>query len=315
MTGTREAITGPWPILLALLALSVLSPGLDAQPAAAATPVACGDNLNVPGQYMLTGDLSCSGVFSALTITASDVHLTLNGFTLSGDGTVTFGIDVGLCVATSGVHINGGTVTGFIGAGIFLCNATNAHVNGMTVRENENGILLDGSDGNHINGNIVTDNDSDGLFALFSDNNEFNTNVVTENDGRGYTFLFSDNNRVTSNNVSGNLTDGIVLDVSDGNIVRGCTISGNEGDGIDLEDALNSLIQGNIVTANLRSGIEVEDGSTGNRIQGNTSTGNNTGMTATEADMVDNNPVDADCENNWKSNTFGTELGDTGCIK
>src|SRR3989337_376621 len=107
--GIMKAIKDIGLIIMAVLALGVLSIIVYPQPSYAATPVtSCGTNINTPGQYMLTGNLSCSG--TAVTISADDVHFNLNGFTIDGDESG-IGVDVGSCVATSGVHINNGTIT------------------------------------------------------------------------------------------------------------------------------------------------------------------------------------------------------------
>ena len=87
--------------------------------ATAATVVACGTSSSVDGeQLILTSNLDCVG--TAVIITHNNVHLDMQGWTLTGDGTG-IGIDVGTCGPTSGVHINGGTVTDFA-HGILLCN-------------------------------------------------------------------------------------------------------------------------------------------------------------------------------------------------
>src|SRR6266480_3255884 len=43
-------------------------------------------NITLPGSYIVTEDLPCSGCQAAITIAASNVDLDLDGHTLSGDG-------------------------------------------------------------------------------------------------------------------------------------------------------------------------------------------------------------------------------------
>jgi len=84
------------------------------RPAQALTLVtACGQTLNAPGEYVLAGDLDCSGTTNnGVTITASNVVFHLAGYTIKGSCTSG---DGGIVVnpGVSGVQIDGGTVSGF----------------------------------------------------------------------------------------------------------------------------------------------------------------------------------------------------------
>src|SRR6266545_737630 len=115
-----------------IVGLTMVLLGAGAASGAPPIPVTtCPQNLTVAGgSYILTGNLSCVG--TALTISANDVKLSLNGFTLSGDGTGS-GIEVGDFVA--GARIREGTVVGF-GNGIRLSNATSVRVSNMVVTRN-----------------------------------------------------------------------------------------------------------------------------------------------------------------------------------
>jgi hypothetical protein len=71
----------------------VLAGGLGAlgglvPPASAATTVSCGSTISTAGSYALAADCSGAGV----TITASDVTLSLNGHTMTGAGGFTVGV-------------------------------------------------------------------------------------------------------------------------------------------------------------------------------------------------------------------------------
>jgi hypothetical protein len=171
MKATNKTMKRARLIVMALLALGALSVGAHPQPTSAiADPVipvtACGTILDVEGgQYILTGDLNCVGT-GGVGIRANDIHFNLNGFTISGSG-VGSGIVVANFVGAGlgGVHINGGTVTGFI-TGIAMRNAGFCHVNGMTVTGNVTGICLcSNASLNIINGNTVNGN-GDGIVVV-----------------------------------------------------------------------------------------------------------------------------------------------------
>jgi parallel beta-helix repeat protein len=338
-TGTRIAAVSLAALLQTLLASSSLG---------AATPVACGDILSVPGEYVLTGDLACN-VNPAIWITASGVYLNMAGFTLQGGG-ARRGILVSDQYAdddcqTAGpgptdVHINGGTVTGYV-AGITLCNADGNHINGMSLTGNSSSgiVATRDSDDNKINGNNLSGNQYGLLLLNGSDRNRFNTNVCDSNvrlgaDGQvlhsGCVFVNgSSNNTVASNEMTGNGLFGVEIAGGGGNTVRGNTILESRAAGIRLINTDGNTIRGNTCSSNGQSGIALFD-SNGNTIQGNTtednrfgialrdSTGNtvqsNTALSNTVWDLFqafDDGSMGCDA-NIWKSNIFATK--DPPCI-
>ena len=197
-------------------------------PVEAATPIVCGMIIIAPGQYILTSDLTCG--LLGVAVNANNVHINLKGHTLTGPGDgdgLSFGIvtadpTVPVFVAVTGLHVNGGTVTGF-NFGICLCappggsTTMNAHVNNMTLKGNSFfGIWLLRSNRNQVNGNDLSDN---GLFGVLSQNshdnrfhsNEVNSNGSANNFSGGFNLVDSSNNRLTSNNLLDNEQVGVRL--------------------------------------------------------------------------------------------------------
>ncbi|HTO48732.1 MAG TPA: DUF4347 domain-containing protein, partial [Burkholderiales bacterium] len=134
------------------------------------------------------------------------------------------------------------------------------------------GVLVQNSDGNLIQGNLVGTNAA-GTAAMPNGwaGIELNTG--------------SDNNSVIGNLVSGNTKDGIVIWQSTGNIVQGNTIGtnlagtgGNGQSGVWITDASNNTIggtsvgQGNLISGNVRAGVEVDG--TSSTASGNVMLGN-----------------------------------------
>lgn len=295
---------------------------LGVTPAGAQTPVFCNMTIWMPGQYVLNSDLNCVDA-PGLEVIANDVHIDFNGHTLSGPGTGTGIITAsgGVCVAVTGLHINGGTVTGFR-RGIELCApgpdsvTMNAHVNGMTVTGNiRDGLRLRRSNGNHINGNNISGNEV-GVRLFRSHNNRFNTNRLNENQTPegvfrtcgGYRLSNSNDNIITSNDISNNgaVNGGfgvLIRSGSNRNTVRGNIVNGNRRFGIRVHGD-NNKIQDNTVNENEDLwGIRISG--VNNKIQSNIAFNN------ARLDLLDTN---ADCDNNkWKSNTFGTS--DPACIQ
>ncbi|MCZ6768561.1 MAG: hypothetical protein O7D93_04870, partial [Acidobacteria bacterium] len=74
---------------LVVLTLTLL---LGVGPLVAATPISCGMIIDTPGQYHLSSDLVCD---SGIKVAAHDVHINMNGYTLTGPG-AGLGVDSGI---------------------------------------------------------------------------------------------------------------------------------------------------------------------------------------------------------------------------
>ncbi|MEW6658986.1 MAG: right-handed parallel beta-helix repeat-containing protein [Thermodesulfobacteriota bacterium] len=118
--------------------------------------------ISQPGFYFLSGNLTYSGTFHAITVNADDVTIDLMGFSLIKDGP-----RVGTGVYMSGrtnVEIRNGTVRGF-GYGVREASATGNKHRAINVRATGNlyGIYFLGS--NHLlQGCSGSNNDQIGLF-------------------------------------------------------------------------------------------------------------------------------------------------------
>ena len=157
-----------WRGALALGGVLVLG---GAKPAAAAAfPIMqCGYTINKPGTYVLANDLSCP--INGVVIEASNVHLVLNGHTITGPGkTAQVGAD-GIQVFGSltnrltGVSIDGGTVTGFAGDGINVFGASGLRISGVTASGNGNFgvIMVQACPGCRVVDSEASDNSSIGI--------------------------------------------------------------------------------------------------------------------------------------------------------
>lgn len=214
-------------IPLGLAVTLLLGPGS----AQALTPVdpagGCPQTLSTPGEYVLTGDLTCSGAVSGVIITASNVVFHLAGHTISN---TTCDLDVGFGVifvesGTSGVRIDGGTISGF-NDGINLLFSSASRVSAMTVRDAcVFGITVSGQ------------------------NNRLDKNVVTKNGLDGVALGEASGTVITSNDISGNVRDGVeISNFSDNNIVDNNIIHNNgvnEGAGVAIFNGTNNVIRNN----------------------------------------------------------------------
>jgi hypothetical protein len=200
------------------------------------TGVTCGSIISAPGQYDLTGD--CSG--AGITIMANNVHLNLDGYTMTGTPS-TDGIDG---YGVSGLVVKGpGTITAYGCGGVNFYSVANSLVNGVTV-------TADGIAGSCSLPGMFR---QIGGVAITASNNVDLVNVVATANGKGMiqggsTDIHYDN--VTS---SGNLAQGIHFIAFD----------------------TDSYIDGSTTDNNGLAGIAIGDaGTTGNHIDGNTAVGN-----------------------------------------
>ncbi|HEY7337547.1 MAG TPA: right-handed parallel beta-helix repeat-containing protein [Bryobacteraceae bacterium] len=285
---------------------------LAAGPALALTLVnpaaGCAQTLHIAGEYVLTGDLNCSGTFgNGINITASNVIFHLAGHTISStDCDFTKNIS-GIAVpsGSSNVRIDGGTVRGF-NDGILLYSSnsvvrgiksTGACAFGMAISGLNNrveGSLVTASKGDGIgigsaSGVVITENDISGNFRVgvdisnFSNNNLVSVNIINNNGmaagtGGGVAIFNGTNNLIRNNTVNNNF-DGILID-SPLNTVETNTVNGSAGNGT------NGV------------GISINAAGASTVVQGNTVLG------SSAVDMSDTNPG---CGSDvWRGNTFQT---------
>jgi hypothetical protein len=208
--------------------------------------------INARGSYRLSGNLTVSGAGSqdvtAINITANDVTIDLNGFSIRGpaicSGTppdtvvecTPIGSGVGIdSPGGRNITVINGTICGMCNHGINLGNA--ARVERVTVRSNGRvGILV----GNNsvVSGSTVEFNRLDGIIA---------SSAVT----------------VTGSMVNSNLS-GIS---ADSGVVNNSTVNSQRSDGIRMNEG---TVTGNTANSNGGNGIRIDNGT----VIGNTANSN-----------------------------------------
>lgn len=279
------------------------------------TPVTCGEVIDHPGDYFLSGN--CTGT---ITIIASNVTLKLKGHTITSPSS-----DMGdgiLAQNVSKVTISGpGTITDFRN-GVQLTNVSNSVVEKVSAIENVFGISIDGGRRNKINENKANDNAMGIRDYNGSTGNKIEKNQCNDNDVYGILSEGPDN-AFTRNECNTNANAGIVIRGSRNEIKKNeCNNNGSiQGEGIVISDnSTDNEVEGNKTNNNVNFGIGVGFGATGNEIKENKA--NNNGIVGigvygtdneieeNEAngngtyDLYDDNP---DCDyNEWDDNDFNT---------
>lgn len=312
----REKLTRGWQLFLVILIGlgAVLLPGtVSAQTPTPVSPAdGCGQTLSVPGEYVLTGDLPCTGAVNGVRISSSGVTFHLAGHTISNatcDDSQTF---AGIFVdgGTSNVEIEGGTVQGF-NDGIVL-SSSHSRVRGMTVQNAcAVGILVQGVN-NRVLTNVVTRSGSDGIILSPATGAIIAANYCTGNKRAGVALSdFADNNLIVKNILNGNggSGEGHGVAVFNGtrNVIRNNAANYNDF-GIRIASAVNpggrpalrNQVFENTVSGNSRVGIWIQDEGSPSVIKLNRVLGSG------DADMLDDS---TGCgANTWRRNTFRTDL-------
>jgi hypothetical protein len=196
-----------------LILLTGLLTAVSAGPAMAAPPmpVTCGSAITTPGEYVLAGD--CTGI-NGIVIVSSDVHLKLNGHTMSGIGFGSTGISA---FNVSHVHIEGpGTITSWQD-GILFGTVTDSHVEQVTcVNNQDNGLFLgQRTTDTHVNNNLFSMNLVGLRGQSNTSDNHLDNNQAINNRSRGISL----DNGATNYHVNGNTALGNLqqFDLFDGN--------------------------------------------------------------------------------------------------
>ncbi len=325
MTSTRTMVkSGHLRFLLVALPL-LLAGGALGPNGCAPLDVQCGDVLDIDhAQYRLSGDLVCpltDPSRTAVTITGERVHFNLAGHTITRDDGTGRRLLLGIAVQSANAHINGGSIVDINCpplnnencAAIDLFDAPGARINGMSLHNNNAGILLfreDNAAGARIHGNDITGNLRTGI-GLFSraegtkiTGNDLSDTGGSSGGGQGYLGLSDDVSLI--GNVANNCArSGILLfgeegsDVAERNTIRDNTT-------LDNRNGINML------------GFTEASRPRDNLIQSNTSFGNGTSGSSGGFDLnelIFGPPVifPGDCLNTWKDNDFDVAAPD--CIE
>lgn len=246
------------------------------------------------GSYVLTGNLTPPAGASGVVITASNVTLDLNGFSIDGAGAGVVGIDA-TALPVTGTTIRNGVVTGFTSTGIQAGGSSKLFQ--LKVSSNSTGI------GSSFGCLVVESTiDANSGVGVFVDRCKVENCVISGN-GTG---IVGSNNVVVHNQILGNAGGGILttiggstiqqnvlvanggFGISDGfigipppgppppgverNNIIGNTIEGTAGAGISFP--IPAVIVDNAVSSSLGTGITCGSGC---QVRGNSVTSNNLG--------------------------------------
>jgi len=203
-------------------------------------------NINTPGEYNLGTDLATGG--TCFNITASNVTLNCNGFTLTGtNGSDTFGVNV--------------------------TNSTNVTVRDCTFRHFESGLLFNNANNSIALNNSALENLDAGLFLFASSNSTFQNNTAQNNQNHGIAVAVSTNNILAGNNALNNQFNNFRITGSTNNTFLANYLNGLDSTGLGFSLAFaaqNNTLISNTITNHTRGVSIIETTSdTGNTITSN----------------------------------------------
>jgi parallel beta-helix repeat protein len=211
-----------------------------------------------------------ASISDSIVIERDNIVVDGAGYAVQGAGVPDSGIRL---LSRSNVTLKDIDVKGFY-VGIRLEGSSGNTVLGNNLTNNHGrSIDLDWSDGNVVSGNDITSNGA-GIWLYMSSDNAIFGNNVDNNSGYGVSLYSSSDNTISENSMTNN-NDGIDLS-GFRNTVSGNNITNNINDGVYLEGS-NNTFSGNNITNNTRYGIWLRY-SSGNTIFGNNITKNSIGI-------------------------------------
>ena len=222
--------------------------------------------INAPGSYYLTGNISGASNTDGIRINVSGVTIDLNGFEMTGAGTI--GHAINALAAVSNVTIRNGVVRSWGDRGLNLENVTNARIEKMTAsgcgdqgaRTGTNAVVSDSSFVGNTTGLVVGTgsavthsiaNDNTGTGFTIGSGGTITACSAAQNGGTG----ISGSSGVAVSQCSAYNNIGVGIAVNFGTSVLHCGVYSNESDGITA--SLACVIKDNSVYGNTGDNIEV----------------------------------------------------------
>ncbi|MEM4389805.1 MAG: S8 family serine peptidase [Candidatus Micrarchaeia archaeon] len=227
---------------------------------------ACGTNLTF--NYTLAGDLNASG--DCINFAADNLAFDCAGHAIYGDGS-------GVAFNTSGNNaiVKNCRITGF-DTGILVVGSSGALVSGNIVSETTDGVYLDGANATAVLNNTLFNIAGNGIDVVYASGNTLAGNIVANTSGYGFLLANATNNTLT-NNTAFNDSSGFALFSSEQNILSGNNALHNAYYGFLLANATNNTLTNNTAQDNLLDGFAILPPSL-NTLVDNTARGNRDGF-------------------------------------
>ena len=256
--------------------------------------------ISSPGYYSLSKSILNTATKPCINITASNVTLEGNGYTVDGVDSGS-GVYIYNSSGIKSITIRNLTLTDW-SYGVYIYNATNISLENLTMKSGGDGAHIRNSSNISIANVEVSNNGGYGIYifdnssnitlsdSIFTSNNEglnaikvknikISNTTIYNNVHDGMEFQYSENITIASSNSSNNGV-GIYLYYSNGSVIYN-TVASNNGEGISLFESAYNSIYNNTLTENGEKDLDfsVATGSyhpyvCNNLIENNTGSGN-----------------------------------------
>lgn len=239
-------------LVAAVFAMDALSPpatGLaEGEPGFSimATSITNCTNITSPGDYQLDNDIINSSISNCINISANNVTLDCQGYTIDGNNTARFGIIANRSSSTNtNITIRNCTITDWKEAGVYAkFNANDSFQSLNTSRNNGSGIFLESG-----NNNTIQDCFADSNYGSFNSRVTASVelwassgNVIrncyirnsTSGANTGIAILFSDYNLVANTRVIGTAGTGLYVNQATGNVIANSTVTNSSYRDLDI---------------------------------------------------------------------------------
>ncbi len=226
--------------------------------------LSCDYTISQEGNYKLTAPLTASST-NCITITASNVNLDCQNFTIAGSPD--YGTYKGVYLkSVQNVTVKNCNITMFA-EGILLESSSNNIISNTTTNSNRFGVVFTDSYYNTLSGITTSSNASDGIYFYKSRVQQL-TNVTANSNGKSGILASGKSGSNTFTNVTANSNDdsGIFATESSGNNILTNVTTNDNRKGIALYKSGNNTFTGMTVNSN-RYGFLIETYSGGNTIQ------------------------------------------------
>jgi hypothetical protein len=162
--------------------------------------------LSRPGRYKLNGNLVAPAATNGIEITAKDVALDLNGFTIRNAVPGSSARAVFALTGADRVRVSNGTITGFGNYGILILGM-NGVVEDMRILNNFIGIQLSPGTGGRVRNSTIANNTSNGMYCYGC---LVQGNIIAGNGNTGLADTNKGGGTIIGNIIVGNTGYGIV---------------------------------------------------------------------------------------------------------
>lgn len=250
-------------------------------------------NITTSGSYILKKNLNGN---TGITISASNVSIDLNFYTLSGNtGNTSYGINV--LGSVNNIAVYNGNIIKWGNDGIKSELASNCRYIHLTIRENGGDGIYSGSS-TLVSNCIASHNTFDGIDVSNNSSIENTSSAFNSSDG-----IECDHNCILSGNISSN-NGSIGINAGNNTSISNCTSSSNTSHG--FYSSINCKLSNNTATNNTESGFYLGNAT---YAEGNTAQNNSKhGFECNQDVNASNNNSDSNTLNGFHSTFNGGKL-------